>query len=183
MSQFSNQPLSIDDMAQVASVQWSELHPAYRWVNLVPTVTFLLLTTTAIGVFLLFINKVSVSNWLWAALVIVPLVISLLSFVQTKVCRYAIREHDILFQQGLFWQQTTAVAFNRIQHIDLTHGPLERKYAIATLKFFTAGGSSVDLKIAGLPEQHAKRIRAMILAQINQEAPKSVSVTPSTVKQ
>lgn len=176
MIQFSNQPLSIDDIAQVASIQWSELHPAYRWVNLVPTAIFLLLIMTVISFFLLFINQATVNMWLWFALVFVPLMILLLSFAQAKVCRYAIREQDILFQKGLFWQQTTAVAFNRIQHIDLTHGPLERKYAIATLKFFTAGGSSVDLKIAGLPEQYAERIRAMILEQINQQASK-VSTT------
>jgi membrane protein YdbS with pleckstrin-like domain len=84
-----------------------------------------------------------------------------------KARSYAMREHDILFQDGLFWQKTTAVAFNRIQHIDLTHGPVERKYKIASLKFFTAGGSSVDLKIPGLPEKDAEQIRTLILSKIN----------------
>ena len=81
---------------------------------------------------------------------------------------YALREHDVLFQHGLFWQKTTAVAFNRIQHIDLTYGPIDRKFQIASLKFFTAGGSSVDLKIPGLPEEDAEQIRALILSKINQ---------------
>jgi membrane protein YdbS with pleckstrin-like domain len=40
---------------------------------------------------------------------------------------------------------------------------LQRRFGLASIKFFTAGGSSVDLKIAGLVAEEAERLRAFIL--------------------
>jgi membrane protein YdbS with pleckstrin-like domain len=53
--------------------------------------------------------------------------------------------------------------FNRVQHAEVSNGPLQRKYGLATLKFFTAGGSSVDLKIDGLHKERAEKMRSFIM--------------------
>ena len=174
MTTYSNIQVDVDQLPQVSTINFVNLHPKYPWINLTSTIIFL--TLLFIGALIILpqissdiINVVSVASavlFIFACLVI--------KFKQAKTRRYALREHDILFQHGLFWQKTTAVSFNRIQHIDLTHDPLERKYDIATLKFFTAGGSSVDLKIPGLPHQNAQQLRGLILAKAGkQEAEQS----------
>lgn len=82
---------------------------------------------------------------------------------KSKVKGIALREHDIAYRSGLFWKKTVLLPFNRVQHAEVSSGPLQRKYGLASLKFFTAGGSSVDLKIDGLLKERAEEIRTFIM--------------------
>jgi membrane protein YdbS with pleckstrin-like domain len=168
MTGFTNTQLTLDDIPAVSKVQFSELHPKYKWLYLLSTLLVLSIVIIPLMLFLIFVNIEPVHYLIWLSISLVVIVSFITSFFMAKARLYAMREHDVLFQHGLFWKKTTAVAFNRIQHIDLTYGPVERKYQIASLKFFTAGGSSVDLKIPGLPEENAEQIRALILSKINQ---------------
>ncbi|MDW3645513.1 MAG: PH domain-containing protein [Bacteroidia bacterium] len=77
--------------------------------------------------------------------------------------RYALREHDILYQKGWLWQKLTAIPFNRIQHVSLSQGPFERNFKLSSLNIYTAGGSSSDLSIPGLHIDEAQRIKDFIL--------------------
>jgi membrane protein YdbS with pleckstrin-like domain len=87
----------------------------------------------------------------------------LLVMKQIKVKGYALRDHDIAYRSGLFWRKTTVLLFSRVQHVEVTSGPLQRRFGLASLKFFTAGGSSVDLKIEGLLRADAEKLREFIL--------------------
>lgn len=86
-----------------------------------------------------------------------------LALVRYRHKGYALRAHDIAFRTGLFWRKTTLLPFDRVQHAEVTQGPLQRRFGVATLKFYTAGGSSVDLKIEGLLEADAERLREAVL--------------------
>lgn len=97
------------------------------------------------------------------AILIVGGLITWLQLIRYRYKGYAMRTHDIVFRTGLFWRKTTVLPFNRIQHAEVTHGPLQRRFGLATLKFFTAGGASVDLSIAGLRAQEAEALREDIL--------------------
>lgn len=89
--------------------------------------------------------------------------VTLLVIKQIKVKGYALRDHDIAYRSGLFWRKTTVLLFSRVQHVEVTSGPLQRRYGLASLKFFTAGGSSVDLKIEGLLREDAEKLKEFIL--------------------
>jgi len=86
-------------------------------------------------------------------------------YVFARSCGYFQGEFEVFYKDGLWWKKQTALSFSRIQHIDISHGPLERKYEMATIKFFTAGGAASDLKIPGLPKQLAESLRMEILQQ------------------
>jgi membrane protein YdbS with pleckstrin-like domain len=60
----------------------------------------------------------------------------------------------------------TAIPFNRIQHVETSSDPLDRKFDLATLQLFTAGGSGGDLKIDGLGKDVAEQLRAYILKKV-----------------
>ena len=66
----------------------------------------------------------------------------------------------------MLWQKVTAIPFNRIQHVEKDTTPLDRRYRLANLTIFTAGGAGGDLDIHGLTEDTAESIRAFILARI-----------------
>ena len=78
---------------------------------------------------------------------------------------YVVRDKDILFRKGVVWRSVTAVPFNRIQHVETSNTPLDRKFDLATLQLFTAGGSSGDLKIDGLAARVAEQLRVLHPAQ------------------
>ncbi len=100
------------------------------------------------------------------ALVLAALV-SRLVVKMAAVKGIALRTHDIAYQSGFHWRKTVILAFNRVQHVEVSSGPLQRKFGLATLKFFTAGGSSVDLKVDGLKRERAEQIRAHVLNKSN----------------
>lgn len=108
-------------------------------------------------------------NWVILPVFLIPVFLLLaalsivFSYFSAKACSYRRGDFDLMFQRGLWWKKKTAVSFSRIQHIDLSHGPLERKFGLATLKFFTAGGAHSDLIIPGLPKADAEIIRQHIL--------------------
>ncbi len=54
--------------------------------------------------------------------------------------RYEIREDEVDLQRGIFWISRTLVPLARIQHVDTRQGPLQRRFGLATVVFYTAAG-------------------------------------------
>jgi len=79
--------------------------------------------------------------------------------------QYALRTHDLTYQRGLIRFTVTSIPFNRVQHCEVGQGALERLFELAHLKVYTAGGSSSDLTIPGLPPERASRIKDYVLAR------------------
>ncbi|MGK2927531.1 MAG: PH domain-containing protein [Lysobacterales bacterium] len=95
-------------------------------------------------------------------------IISTLLIKKALVKGIAMRDFDIAYRSGLFWRKTVIVAYNRVQHVEVSSGPLQRKFDLASAKLFTAGGTSVDLKIDGLSTERAEQIRAFLSDKIEE---------------
>jgi membrane protein YdbS with pleckstrin-like domain len=54
--------------------------------------------------------------------------------------RYEIREDEVDLQRGIAWVSRTLVPLARIQHVDTQSGPLQRRFGLATVVFYTAAG-------------------------------------------
>jgi membrane protein YdbS with pleckstrin-like domain len=98
-----------------------------------------------------------------ALMLLLAILISGLVIKKARIKGVALRDHDIASRSGLFWRKNVLLAFDRVQHVEVSSGPLQRKYGLASLKFFTAGGSGVDLKVDGLQRERAEQIRSYIL--------------------
>ena len=79
--------------------------------------------------------------------------------LEYRYFRYAVREHDILVQQGVIFRQWTALPLHRIQHVDTRQGPIERLVGIANLQLYTAAGMNADGSIPGLDAEVAEKLR------------------------
>jgi len=88
-----------------------------------------------------------------------------LGYPIARVKRYAVREQDLLFHEGLLWKSTTVIPRNRIQHIETENGPVERWFGLVTLKCYGAGGQQADLVIPGLNEALGEQLRQHLLDQ------------------
>src|SRR3954454_11570431 len=71
---------------------------------------------------------------------------------------YAEREDDLLVRRGVMFARMSVVPYGRMQFIDVTAGPLERAFGLATLRLHTAAAAT-DARIPGLERDEATRLR------------------------
>jgi len=71
---------------------------------------------------------------------------------------YAEREDDLLVRRGVMFARLSVVPYGRMQFIDVTAGPLERAFGLATVRLHTAAAAT-DARIPGLQRDEAARLR------------------------
>lgn len=69
--------------------------------------------------------------------------------------------------RGHWWRRETRVPASRVQHLDLKHGPLERRWRLATLVIHTAGSKMAAVSLSGLDENDAERLRDHLARQLD----------------
>lgn len=164
---FTNQTIDPHSLPTVDTLDWTPMPPEHRREVLVQS----LITVAIVALPLLIVVwQVGQGSSIGTARFMLPAIAVLLGLGATRLALikvghkgWALREHDLAFRSGLFWRKQVLLPFNRIQHVELASGPLQRRFGVASLKCFTAGGTSVDLKISGLLVDVAERLREYIL--------------------
>ena len=75
-----------------------------------------------------------------------------------RAWRYAEREDDLLVRRGVMFRRLSVIPYGRMQYIDVTVGPVERSFGLATVRMYTAAAAS-DARIPGLVSEEAARLR------------------------
>ena len=85
--------------------------------------------------------------------------------LQRRVGRwgYLEREDDLLVQRGVMVRRLSVVPYGRMQFVDVTAGPVERSFGLATVRLHTAAAAS-DARIPGLEAAEAARLRDQLAA-------------------
>jgi membrane protein YdbS with pleckstrin-like domain len=78
---------------------------------------------------------------------------------------YLVDDSGIEIRTGVYWRRVIAVPRSRVQHIDVSQGPLQRSYGLATLTIFTAGTEHSSVPLAGLAHETALALRDALLPQ------------------
>ena len=140
-------------------------HPR-RFLNkkLIAKFIFFLPLLIGIGICWFFIEEVEawmgfLALGLWSLLLLISIFVSYKGYF---VRGYVLRELDITYRKGWVFHHQITVPFNRIQHTEVNHGPIDRMFKLCELEIFTAGGSSSDLSISGLDPQDAARLKEYI---------------------
>jgi membrane protein YdbS with pleckstrin-like domain len=76
---------------------------------------------------------------------------------------YAEREDDLLVRRGVMIRRLTVVPYGRMQFVDVTAGPVDRLFGLATVQLHTASARS-DARIPGLASTEAQRLRDRLAA-------------------
>jgi uncharacterized protein len=113
----------------------------------------------AIGLFVL----LAFTSILAAALAAVGCIVAgvVAAVVVTRRVRawgYAEREDDLFVRRGLLFSRLSVIPYGRMQFIDVTAGPVERLFGLATVRMHTAAAAS-DARIPGLAADEAARVR------------------------
>jgi membrane protein YdbS with pleckstrin-like domain len=170
---FENNELSPDALPSVESVSWLSIDPRFisRERAKVMIVTLILVSGIGLlhGILVFAFRQAGIEFslwWLWLIVIAVTVPLFTWPSISIRHKGYVLREKDILYKSGVVWRTVTAVPFNRIQHVEKSSTPLDRRYGLASLQLFTAGGSGGDLKIDGLPAKTAEKLRVFILGEI-----------------
>jgi len=170
MNPFNNPQIEVEFLPKSEELSFEKLQTDYRTVLLLSNIIFwsiigggILIATYSIGDEIPSIVKTIILVFL---LVVVGFSFSSL-FLGFRRKAFAIREKDIHYKTGWIWQSQTVIPFKRIQHSEVTQGPIDRMFDLAKIRVFTAGGSSSDLTIPGLRHDHANQIKTLITSKIS----------------
>jgi membrane protein YdbS with pleckstrin-like domain len=76
---------------------------------------------------------------------------------------YRVDEQGLEIRRGVYWRVVLNVPRSRVQHIDVTQGPIDRRYGLGTLVVYTAGTDHAKVELEGLEHGRALRIREHLL--------------------
>jgi uncharacterized protein len=82
---------------------------------------------------------------------------------------YRMDGDELQIRRGVWIQVHTIVPLDRVQHIDLSQGPIERPLRVCRLIVHTAGTQHSRVVLPGLSRANAERMRDEIRARIRQE--------------
>jgi uncharacterized protein len=83
---------------------------------------------------------------------------------------YRVDQAGIEIRQGVYWRTITIVPRSRVQHTDVSQGPLERRFGLGTLVIYTAGTTHSKVNVSGLAFDVARRVRAHLLPDDQSDA-------------
>jgi len=109
------------------------------------------------------------------AFIIVPVTLIALALILRLPLRrhhargYVMSDDRLRVVRGLLFRHDTVVPFGRVQHIDVSQGPIERFFGLATLTVHTAGTHNASVSLPGLGEPLARDMREDIRSHIKRE--------------
>jgi membrane protein YdbS with pleckstrin-like domain len=146
--------------------------PGEPWVRVSPKLATLrrLLNIGAGAVLLIGLTVLAAMASTWAAVAVAVLGVAALGWGWVIVGRsvrswgYAERAEDLLVTRGVLNRQLVVVPYGRMQFVDVTAGPLDRRFGLATVQLHTAAAAS-DAQIPGLVPAEAARLRDRLAAR------------------
>ncbi len=169
--EFQNAEINFADLPKFEAVELQPISRKYGWIvafnwfvfSVIFLAAFLIFNIVQPHFFGIYFNYVLVGAVLF---LIINYVVSYFGFFKRK---FAIRTHDIIYQQGLIKSTTIIIPYNRIQHVYLEEGWLSRVLEIKSISIFTAGQDNGDIKIHGLDKELSEEINQHLLNKIKSE--------------
>lgn len=170
MESFTNNQLSAGELPQVEDLVFQPLEERYKTVLLLGRLIFTVMSAFVLGVVLLFSPaKEKLPQWGIYLILGFFVLYSIWGFIKTikgfRHKSYALRQRDIIYREGWLWKHMTTTPFNRVQHVSIDQGPIERNFNLSKLKIFTAGGKASDITIPGLNPETADQLKEFIVAK------------------
>jgi membrane protein YdbS with pleckstrin-like domain len=90
--------------------------------------------------------------------------------VQYRHTSYTLGPEGIEIQSGVWWRHVINVPRSRVQHIDVSQGPMERSYGLGRLVIYTAGTAHSRVELPGLSDTVAYDLRNHLLPRGTDDA-------------
>lgn len=107
---------------------------------------------------------VLVTPWVWISTGVFVLLMTWLLWLvprQVRAIGFAETEEEFLIRRGIMFRSLTVVPYGRIQYVDVSEGPVARRFAIASITLHTASAET-SASLHGLPASEAARLRDLL---------------------
>jgi len=170
MENFTNETIDTKQLPRFEEVEYTKLHTNYWKVVLLNFGVFALILGISLVLGLLFNEKMKPNQTLFIVLYAVLLLV-ILFFLRIGFRKkgYAFRNHDVLYRSGVIATNSMVIPYNRVQHVALHEGFVSRIFGLTKVEIFTAGGSSSDLEIPGIPKEEAENIKQLLMGKIQKQ--------------
>jgi len=130
---------------------------------------FLAIASASLAAPLLASDSLTVVHKLAAMVVAIVLVGGTGTYVGARLRhqRWKLDDEGLWLRTGRMWRRETRVPASRVQHVDLKHGPLERRFHLATLVVHTAAVHLSGITVRGLDENDAQALRDRLARQLD----------------
>lgn len=167
---FSNENISPNDLPSIEDIQFYTLERSYLKAQRIALVLSVIVFVIAGVLVFYFIKKLQTPVLIYSTIAVF-IFFSVLSWIGNGIgfrySGYALRDKDILFRRGWLIRKARVVPLNRVQHVSVQSGPIERRLGLASVSIFTAGSGSADFTIKGITEEKAQQIKDWISNQLN----------------
>ena len=76
---------------------------------------------------------------------------------------YRLDDDGIEIRRGVVWRSIVDVPRSRVQHTDVSQGPLERRFGLGSVVIYTAGSEHAQVQLGGIAHETAIAIRDQLL--------------------
>lgn len=125
-----------------------------------------------IGIMILWINIGFGIIWylaLAAAMIIVALLVVFSVYwprIAYQRARWRLDDEGLEIHRGVLWRHRISIPLGRVQHADVSQGPLERQFGIGKLTVHTAGTQNASVELGGLAYAEALELRDRLVRQL-----------------
>ena len=170
MENFTNETINTKQLPRFEDVEYTSLHKNYWKVTLLNYGIFFTILGIGLVAGLLYNNEMK-PNQVTLIIIYGMLLLVTLFFLRIgfKKKGYAFRNHDVLYRSGVIATNSMVIPYNRVQHVALHEGLISRIFGLAKVQIFTAGGSSSDLEIPGIPKEEAENIKQLLMGKIQKQ--------------
>lgn len=173
--EFAPLPMPAGDV-QISKQFWS-LDPRNIRVERIGGLIFssIVLVAFLIGLFILWLNIGLHLVWYCiaaGALVLVVFSFCMAYYWPAVVHRHAswrLDEEGFEIRRGVLWRHQITIPLGRVQHADVSQGPLQRMFELGTLTVHTAGTQNASVALEGLQHSVAISLRDLIVRQRKDE--------------
>ena len=158
-------PTVADGVERQLDLRFIGVQRVSRWLFVGPLTLIALFPLAVNAIFLnpgLLITTVQLGGWIVFTALLVWWAQSwpAMSYRRTS---YRVDPAGIEIRRGVVWRRVINVPKSRVQHTDVSQGPLERGSDLGTLVIFTAGTHFARVQLSGLQHSDALRIRDHLL--------------------
>lgn len=155
------------------STDWQPLHPAVATIRRSIVFCIGLLISALLATVTLLSDDTSAP---WFGVLIACLLIgmaptALVAMFVTRRCRswrYRFGDEALEVHHGVWWRTLAAVPYQRIQQVEVEHGPLQRRFGVVSLALRTASATSLGA-LPGIAVDDAEAVRRMLLQRAGRD--------------
>jgi uncharacterized protein len=142
----------------VNAVTWSVPSPRLRVLRRYEVAATTLASLAVAVAITLAVGATDVTVVVVVGLLIAGSIADVVAGRRVRAWGYAERSDDLLVRRGVMLRRTSVIPYGRMQYVEVTAGPFERAFGLATVQMHTAAAAS-DARIPGLPAVEAARLR------------------------